>query len=99
MKVITDNTVEKILVLCDSERVYIRRLIKETDKFSDVLLSRAEFDKIAEYVKEQDAIKKCNSLENDDVCIDCQRDKDLCPDCYEHNLYLSPDQLNPKDAR
>jgi hypothetical protein len=33
------------------------------------------------------------------VCLDCQRVKDDCPDCFEHNLYVSPDQPDPRENR
>lgn len=28
---------------------------------------------------------------NDTYCRDCQQDKDNCPDCCEHDKYISPD--------
>ena len=28
---------------------------------------------------------------NDFYCQDCQADKGYCPDCYDHDLYKSPD--------
>jgi hypothetical protein len=30
---------------------------------------------------------------------DCQQDKDRCPDCYEGNLYLSPDIIDIREDR
>lgn len=37
----------------------------------------------------------------DDVCksVDCQQDKDNCPDCCNGDKYKSPDLINPKEDR
>jgi hypothetical protein len=33
------------------------------------------------------------------VCLDCQRDKDDCPDCDNGDKYISPNLPNPRENR
>ena len=34
-----------------------------------------------------------------ETCIDCLRDRDYCPDCFDGSLYKNPDQLGFKEGR
>ena len=52
-------------------------------------------DGIVGQIKEN--IKELSTYES--ACYDCQRDKDLCPDCDMGDKYLSPDQIDPKENR
>lgn len=35
----------------------------------------------------------------ENLCDDCQQDKDRCVDCFEGELYKSPDLPNPKEDK
>jgi hypothetical protein len=35
----------------------------------------------------------------DDLCEECQKDKDYCCDCYDHSLYKSPDAPESQGVR
>ena len=34
---------------------------------------------------------------DDPLCYDCQQDKDNCPDCCDHDKYVSPDSYPEQD--
>lgn len=56
-------------------------------------------DAIVEQIKEK--MREGNMIQEEheplstfeSACVDCQRDKDLCPDCDNGDKYISPDLI------